>query len=135
MKRFTYFLLAILFVSFAGFSKPKHRVVVHLNTADTTAWHGVVRNVGNLQTALGVDTQIEVVAHGAGISFLIDSKTTQKAKIEELALSGVKFMACENTIRDRKIDRKTILPIANFVPSGVAEIVLKQEEGWSYLKP
>jgi intracellular sulfur oxidation DsrE/DsrF family protein len=44
------------------------------------------------------------------------------------------FKACENTIRERKIDRNTLLQQSGTVPSGVAEIVLKQEAGWAYLK-
>ena len=94
----------------------------------------ISKNISNLQTALGPNTQIELVAHGAGISILVDGKTTQKAKIAELAATGVLFKACENTIRERKIDRATILTQAGTVPSGVAEVVLKQEAGWSYLK-
>jgi hypothetical protein len=47
---------------------------------------------------------------------------------------GVKFVACENTIRERKIDKATILPQSGFVPSGVSEVILKQEDGWAYLK-
>ncbi|MHA8108159.1 DsrE family protein [Aquirufa sp. A-Brett2-W8] len=111
-----------------------HKVVVQLNTSDTLVWHGALKNISNLQTALGPNTQIELVAHGAGISILVDGKTTQKAKIAELAATGVLFKACENTIRERKIDRSTILIQAGAVPSGVAEVVLKQEAGWAYLK-
>ena len=111
-----------------------HKVVVQLNTSDTLVWHGALKNISNLQTALGASTQIELVAHGSGIGILIDGKTTQKAKIAELAASGVLFKACENTIRERKIDRATILTQAGTVPSGVAEVVLKQEAGWAYLK-
>ena len=111
-----------------------HKVVVQLNTSDTLVWHGALKNISNLQTALGPNTQIELVAHGAGISILVDGKTTQKAKIAELAATGVLFKACENTIRERKIDRSTILTQAGTVPSGVAEVVLKQEAGWAYLK-
>ena len=128
----------LLLVSAVGFTtqaqNPVHKVVVQLNTADTLVWHGALKNISNLQTALGVSTQIELVAHGAGISILVDNKTTQKAKIAELAAAGVLFKACENTIRERKIDRATILPQAGTVPSGVAEVVLKQEAGWAYLK-
>ncbi|MFM6949362.1 MAG: DsrE family protein [Aquirufa sp.] len=111
-----------------------HRVVVQLNTSDTLVWHGALKNISNLQAALGANTQVEVVAHGSGIGILIESKTTQKAKIAELAANGVLFKACENTIRERKIDKSTLLQQSGFVPSGVAEVVLKQEAGWSYLK-
>lgn len=127
----------ILFVSISMFAmaqNPVHKVVVQLNTSDTLVWHGALKNISNLQTALGHNTQIELVAHGSGISILLEGKTTQKAKIAELAASGVLFKACENTIRERKIDRTTLLQQSGTVPSGVAEVVLKQEAGWAYLK-
>ncbi len=127
------FLFGALF-STGVFAQKVHKVVVQMNTSDTTAWHGAIRNISNLQTALGPNTQVEVVAHGAGINFLIGSKTTQQAKIAELASKGVSFVACENTIRERKIDKATLLPQSGFVPSGVAEVVLKQEDGWAFLK-
>ena len=131
-------LLTLFFSAFTLFmaqaQNPIHKVVVQLNTSDTLVWHGALKNISNLQTALGASTQIELVAHGAGISILVDGKSTQKAKIAELAASGVLFKACENTIRERKIDRATIFPQAGTVPSGVAEVVLKQEAGWAYLK-
>jgi intracellular sulfur oxidation DsrE/DsrF family protein len=133
MKKTLLLTLFVAFISFAA-NAQTHKVVVQLNTSDTLVWHGALKNISNLQTALGPTTQIELVAHGSGIGILIDGKTTQKSRIAELAASGVLFKACENTIRERKIDRSTILTQAGTVPSGVAEVVLKQEAGWAYLK-
>lgn len=133
MKKSILLTFFVAFFSFAA-SAQTHKVVIQLNTSDTLVWHGALKNISNLQTALGSSTQIELVAHGSGISILVDGKTTQKAKIAELAATGVLFKACENTIRERKIDRTTILMQAGTVPSGVAEVVLKQEAGWAYLK-
>ncbi|MHA8094253.1 DsrE family protein [Aquirufa lenticrescens] len=133
MKKNLLLTLFVALISFAA-NAQTHKVVVQLNTSDTLVWHGALKNISNLQTALGPTTQIELVAHGSGIGILIDGKTTQKAKIAELAATGVLFKACENTIRERKIDRSTILTQAGTVPSGVAEVVLKQEAGWAYLK-
>lgn len=128
-------LFLFLFISTIAFSQATvHKVVVQINTSDTLVWHGALKNISNLQTALGANTQVEVVAHGSGIGLLIDGKTTQKSKIAELAATGVLFKACENTIRERKIDRSTLLQQSGTVPSGVAEVVLKQEAGWAYLK-
>jgi len=131
--------LLTLFIAIAAISasfaqNPIHKVVVQLNTSDTLVWHGALKNISNLQTALGPSTQIELVAHGSGIGILIDGKTTQKTQIAALAATGVLFKACENTIRERKIDRTTLLTQTGTVPSGVAEVVLKQEAGWAYLK-
>ena len=133
MKKKILLTLFVALISIAA-NAQTHKVVVQLNTSDTLVWHGALKNISNLQTALGPNTQIELVAHGSGIGILIDGKTTQKTKIAELAASGVLFKACENTIRERKIDRATILTQAGTVPSGVAEVVLKQEAGWAYLK-
>lgn len=133
MKKTLLLTLFVALISFAA-NAQTHKVVVQLNTSDTLVWHGALKNISNLQTALGPNTQVELVAHGSGIGILIDGKTTQKAKIAELAATGVLFKACENTIRERKIDRSTILTQAGTVPSGVAEVVLKQEAGWAYLK-
>ena len=133
MKKTLLLTLFVALISFAA-NAQTHKVVVQLNTSDTLVWHGALKNISNLQTALGPTTQIELVAHGSGIGILIDGKTTQKSIIAELAASGVLFKACENTIRERKIDRSTILTQAGTVPSGVAEVVLKQEAGWAYLK-
>ena len=127
-----FIVIAAISTSFA--QNPIHKVVVQLNTSDTLVWHGALKNISNLQTALGPTTQIELVAHGSGIGILIDGKTTQKAQIAALAATGVLFKACENTIRERKIDRTTLLTQTGTVPSGVAEVVLKQEAGWAYLK-
>jgi intracellular sulfur oxidation DsrE/DsrF family protein len=135
MKKSILSLIIAIFAVFAAQAQnPVHKVVIQLNTSDTLVWHGALKNISNLQAALGKTTQIELVAHGSGIGILIDGKTTQKAKVAELAAMGVLFKACENTIRERKIDRATILTQAGTVPSGVAEVVLKQEAGWAYLK-
>jgi uncharacterized protein len=127
-------IICISALSISLAQNPIHKVVIQLNTSDTLVWHGALKNISNIQTALGPSTQIELVAHGSGIGILIDGKTTQKAQIAALAATGVLFKACENTIRERKIDRTTILSQVGTVPSGVAEVVLKQEAGWAYLK-
>lgn len=134
MKTFITTLLFTTISIFAFAQNPIHKVVIQLNTSDTLVWHGALKNISNLQTALGANTQIELVAHGSGIGILVEGKTTQKAKVAELAATGVLFKACENTLRERKIDRSTLLQQSGTVPSGVAEVVLKQEAGWAYLK-
>ena len=48
--------------------------------------------------------------------------------------AGVRFAACQNTMRRRNISKEDLLPFVGTVDSGVAEVVRKQEEGWAYLK-
>ena len=112
----------------------QHRVVIQLSSNDTSAWKGLMKNIENLKNAWGDSVSIEVVAHSNGIEFLVNDKTTQQAKIAFFKTKGVQFVGCENTMRERKIPKETIIPEAGFVKSGVAEVILKQEQGWSYIK-
>ncbi|ULQ57602.1 DsrE family protein [Flavihumibacter rivuli] len=117
-----------------GSSKAKHKVVLHLTSNDTAVWRGMIKNITNLKAGWKDDVQIEVVAHGPGIYFLVQDKTTQQASIHEFRQMGISFMGCENTLRERKIDRASLVPDAGTVPMGIGEVIMKQEEGWSYIK-
>ena len=111
-----------------------HRVVLQLSSNDTLVWKGIMNNIKNLKNAWGDSVLIEVVVHGPGIEFLVMGKTTQQEKIAYFKSKGVVFAGCENTMRDRNISKENMIPEAGFVKSGVGEIILKQEQGWSYIK-
>lgn len=48
---------------------------------------------------------------------------------------GVYFVACNNSLISNNIKRESLIDIVNIVPSGVVELVKKQSEGYSYIKP
>lgn len=114
-------------------SMKKHKIVFHLTNNDSLVHKAMVRQINNLLTA-APNAKIEVVSHSNGIEFLMIAKTKQAASITELKNKGVVFAACENTMRERKIDKSEILSEAIYVPSGVFEVVLKQEQKYSYIK-
>lgn len=111
-----------------------HNIVVQLNTADTASWSSVIGNIKNFQKVWPANLNIEVVVHGKAIDFLVKDKTYFTNDILLLASQGIKFFACQNTMRKHNISTEMIIKEAGIVPSGVVEIVLKQEAGWSYLK-
>lgn len=116
-------------------NQPKqHKVVIQLNTADTAAWGGVIGNVKNLSKIWPGNISIEVVVHGKALNFLVASKSHLITDIEDLLKQGIVFNACENTMKKYGITKQMLIPAVVSVPSGVAELILKQEEGWSYLK-
>jgi hypothetical protein len=112
----------------------KHHVVIQVSSGDTAVWKAIMNNIKHLKDSWGDSVQIEVVVHGPGIDMLVTAKTTQQKRIIEFKQMGVAFAGCENTLRQRNISKADIIPEAGFVPSGVAEIIMKQEQGWSYLK-
>lgn len=118
----------------AGKPSKIHNIVIQLNTADTASWSSVIGNIKNIQKALTSNLNVEVVVHGKAIDFLVKNKTFFADDIQLLASQGVQFNACQNTMRKHNITQDMLLKVAGTVPSGVVEIVLKQEQGWSYLK-
>lgn len=112
----------------------KHRIIMQLSSNDTLVWKGLMNNLKHLKTGWGDSVVIEVVAHGPGLDFLTKGKTTQQEKITHFKKMGIEFIACENTMAERKIARETIITEAGFVKMGIGEIVRKQEQGWSYIK-
>lgn len=134
------FLILGLLVSFistntkAQNTAKKHKVVFQLNTADTAAWSSVIGNIKNIQNIWPNNVELEVVVHGKALSLLVATKTHLANEVIELSKTNVQFLACENSMRKYHIEKNELLTIAKTVPSGVAELILKQELGWSYLK-
>lgn len=111
------------------------RVVVDVSAGEPERWASVITNVENIRGALGPRTEIEVVAYGKGIGLVLAKNTELVERMSKLAAAGVSFVACENTLRKQRIDRKALMPFVRTVDSGAAELVRKQQAGWAYLKP
>jgi len=115
-------------------TKVKHKVVIQLNTADTAAWSSTIGNIKNLQKLWPNNVVVEVVVHGKALDLLVAVKTHLANEVVEMSKTNVQFLACENSMRKHHIEKSELLTIATTIPSGVAEVILKQETGWSYLK-
>ena len=139
MKKISYLVLA-MFLAFpiltmAQNATNKHRVVFELTSEKSSEWEGVLNNVENLQKAFGqANTHIEVVSHGAGLGLLRNTNTVMAERLKKIAGTGVVFAACNNSMQKMKLSKQDLFPFVTVVDSGVAEIVRKQEAGWSYIK-
>jgi uncharacterized protein len=74
------------------------------------------------------------VNYNFGIEYMMLTKSKHIEAINKLHSQGVKFVVCQNTMNRLKITKDQLLPIIEIVPTGIAEIVEKQEEGWTYIK-
>lgn len=110
-----------------------HRIVIDASSGEET-WESILNNVTNLQKEFSGDaSEIQVVVHGKALGLLLrDGRYA--GRVQDLANAGAVFVACANTMRRQKVERNELLPVAGVVPSGLAELVRKQEAGWSYVK-
>ena len=111
-----------------------HRIVFEVTTEGAEQWTAVLNNVENVRAALGSATEIEVVGHSKGLSMLIAKDNALADRMKKLADAGVTFTACENTMKKKNVTKEQLLPFSKTTDSGVAELVRKQEGGWSYIK-
>lgn len=128
-----------LVVVFAAVSQTpqthKHRVVLQMNVDNLDSWNQLMGNVENIQSVFGADKiQIEVVAYGKGLSLLLKTNSAFEERMKKAVASGVVLAACQNSMRRRKVTTEDLFPFASQVDSGVAELIRKQEAGWSYIR-
>ena len=118
--------------------KSAHQIVYQLNKADPDYIAHILFSAGELIRKYGDDVEIVIAAFAAGINLLgkhpkrpIPLELQQKAA--SLAQYGVAFHACGNTMKALRWTKNDLLDFAKMVPIGVEDIMLLQEQGFSYL--
>ena len=119
----------------AADSAAKEKLVIQVSDADPGKWNLALNNAKNVQSAYGADkVDIEIVTYGPGIGMLkMDSVVANR--VEDSKKSGVSIVACQNTMKNMKLTEDDMLPNTSYVPSGVVEIMKKQNEKFAYLRP
>ena len=131
--------LALFLASLQVQAADADKAVYHLSTGPEQAASALEYLRNHLEA--NPKAQLTVVAHARGVDFLLKGAKTARGNeyrqaIEDLEFQGVKFKVCEITLRERNLKRDQFLPLAGFVPSGVAEIArLQAREGHAYIKP
>ena len=112
----------------------RYRAVFHIAGGDSKKWNQALNNAQNVQKTLGKGNgDIEIVANGGGIGMLkFDSVVGDR--VQEALKNGVKILACENTMKRMNLTKNDMLPNIGYTPSGVIEVMQKQQEGWSYVR-
>ncbi len=93
------------------------QTVVHVNSISPVRHGHGLRNIANVLKQ-EPDAQIEVVCHSDGIKLVVEGESRHTEKVKELIGQGVRFIACENTMKEKKIPRDKLLPGVKTVSSG-----------------
>lgn len=128
------FILAVPASAADPAAKPM-RVVMQISENQPPVWNLALNNIRNVQKELGAkNIEVEVVAYGPGLAMLRDDATVAN-RVQEALASGVRFVACRNTMENQKITEAQMLPGISYAQAGVIEIIRKQMEGYAYLRP
>ena len=110
------------------------KAVVHINFADLDRQEDALGNIENILKSVPT-AEIAVVCHGKGINLLVKKDSKHSEKVVALLAQGVRFVACENTMKKKEIEKDSLVGKVKTVPSGAIEILRKQQEGYGYFKP
>ncbi len=110
------------------------RVIFQATENDLDRWNLILNNVRNLQSAVGADADVEVVAYGPGIQ-LLKAGSPLAARISEARRDRVRVVACQNTMANNQLTTADMLPDIGYVPSGVVEVMRRQQQGYAYVRP
>lgn len=112
-----------------------HKLLIQVSDADPKTWNLALTNARNVQSSFGApNVDIEVVAYGPGLRMLMLESPVQE-RVRESIAAGIRIVACENTMKVQKLTRDDMLPSLDYVEAGVVEVVIRQQQGYAYVRP
>jgi len=126
--------LLLLLLHFSEAQTKDYKVVFDLTSKDTTDHKTVIRWLNGISQS-NADARLEVVFYGQSLGMVTKDKSTVAEDIKKLtANKNISFKVCEAAMKRQNIDKSQLLPGIETVPDGIYEIMLKQNEGWGYIK-
>jgi len=116
----------------------KLNVLIHIN--ENEKWKVALGNISNLLNDAGDENvDVVVIANGYAVYGYADSEKV--SPMEQLAVRGVKFIACRNSFSNMCQEgvaclKEELMPsFITIVPAGITEIAKRQLDGYAYIKP
>lgn len=151
MKKYTFILVGMALLAFvkpaiaqsvpaaftAAKAKLKHYDALYIiNSNDDKRIRATLRNMDNALTdpRLAGKLHLELIAFGDGVTVYLKDGPYEPLLLA-LQAKGVDLAQCNNTLKERKIDKDALFPFVSIVPSGNGEIILRQYQGWAVVHP
>jgi intracellular sulfur oxidation DsrE/DsrF family protein len=114
---------------------PPYKVVFDLTSRDSVDQKAVLRWIKEISTAPTPAQEIEVVMYGKGFELVMPDKSNYAADAQEaIKHPNVSFKVCQIAMKNNKIEKSQLMQGVDTVPDGIREVMLKQREGWGYIK-
>ena len=113
----------------------RDKLVFQVSDEDTAKWRMALSNAKNVQQELGGADKvvIAIVVYGPGLGMLtFDSPVG--TEVAEAINAGIKFIACENTMKGKHLTKDDMLPSLDYARAAVVELMRKQQQGYAYIK-
>ena len=120
-----------------------HRLALQVSDEDEAAMRSaldIAANVSRFYSDQAEEIDIRIVVYGPGLTMLRPDITPVMERLTsfEQSMPNVAFVACGNTLdtlERAEGSRPEIVPFAEVVEAGVAELIRLDEEGFTIVKP
>ncbi|WP_018343378.1 DsrE family protein [Cytophaga aurantiaca] len=109
-----------------------YKVVIQLSSNDILVQKATISQLNNILNALP-SVSIELVMNGPGIDLILQNAPLTNT-LEQLHERGIQFLVCKNSLNQKNLSSTSILSFCSVVPSAIAHLIVRQHEGWSYIK-
>lgn len=136
------FWLFAIVLSLANFSaiaaeQVKHRLLIQVSEDSIERLMMALNAAKFVQAQYGApNVEIEIVVFGPGIQTLkYYAPKPVPDRVRQEKYNGIRIVACDYSMRAAKLRPSDMLREISYVPSGVVEIMEKEQLGWSYIRP
>jgi intracellular sulfur oxidation DsrE/DsrF family protein len=128
-------LAAVLPVAARAQAQPvKNRALFQVTDNDPARWNMILNNMINLKEGVGSEgVEIELVAYGPGIHML-KADSPVKHRIADATEERRARQRLPEHDERMKLTPADMQPEIGYVPSGVVEVMKKQQQGWAYIR-
>jgi hypothetical protein len=111
-----------------------YRVVFDLTSRDSLDQRAVMRWIREI-SASSPKAEMEVVMYGKGFELVMPDKSTKLPDVQDAVKNpNVTFKVCEIAMKNNNLTKEQFVKEVQTVPDGIREIVMKQQQGWGYIK-
>ncbi|MDQ6479562.1 DsrE family protein [Dyadobacter sp. LHD-138] len=111
-----------------------YKAIIQLTSPEPKVYKSTIRQIFNLLDYFNDNVQVKIVCHGASGPFCLKDQNPFTEEIVALLRKNVKIEICNNMLISNNILPKDLIAGIEIIPSGIAELVIRQQEGWSYIK-
>lgn len=127
-------MFALLTVGFVRAKPQPYRVVFDLTSRDTLEQKAVLRWLREVGTS-SPNAQMEVVMYAKGFELVMPEKSAFIPEVKEAMKNpNVSFRVCAIALKNNNVEKSQLVPGVETVPDGIHELVMKQQDGWGYIK-
>ena len=135
MKRILFVLLMTVAVcGVVSAQNHPYRVVFDLTSTDSLNQMALTSMMQAIART-NPDAEMEVVMYGRGFELVMPEKSTFTNEVTAMLKNPrVSFAVCEMAMKKHNVNTSMFVKGVRTVPDGVKELVMKQQEGWGYIK-